>query len=891
MRKRLVYPVAIIGLLIPAGLMLTVAPPPRVRAYDPPPVERYLYGAYPFSGSAKLILANSTMGEVTIEGKLYSPAGQIAPLQDVVLPAHAQKVVDLDGQIANAGPDFRSGGIELEFYSADPGIAAQLHLREGAGEQPIDIPLKAAGAYRSSRLEGLWMVPAGDARLGLILHNRTAVAASATVAITRRDGSVLLSRAVTLDPHGSRQFQSPEIHQQAPGSVGGISIQHNGAPGAILAAGYIQSAARRLSASIPFVDPTTLFGSNIYGAGAQLGNTALAAENFTGQLLVRNLSAQAVPVTASLQCGETRASLGTGTLAPGEARRLTVPADAIACDTGAVGVEVTSPVKSSLLGRWLSVGASGLVVETAIHSVSPNANISGSDPWLVDEETASILYVQNVGNSVAEFVPVIQYARHGHAEPMDHLEQSYMVGQTFVKPGEVVAIDIRALRDQQTPDVHGRILPQDVNSGQIHWLRGSGPALVANVLTVSAARRTASTFAFFCCYCNPRHVELRIQPQNVGGEVGQTQQMQAYEDRTDCHTMTWPVPISASQVSWGSSNIFVASVDGSGQVYMGPFPGSATIVASKWVIESNPDPFIGDGDQCYLDDYCYGSPQCLTDEFERYASASVDVTAPPPPPPPSVSVDSADILADQVVVTLSHAGSSGNLAVTAQGPSVSKTIFSGTRSGGQHTFSFDRNNLPDGQYTSVSATWLNANGSRAVSFRVLGVYRHSQYNTPTESSCTGNAAAAYLVNSVSCAYQSGTLRSDFISQSWLNGSGITITSYYGYNTEQNAQWCINNNYLPADAPGRGFAFVSQILTSCQSLFLNNTTVARSPNDANLTCGDQVLLIGYGTNTVKTVTDTCPICTASQLDNYTTASACSPRAHTDLGNFKTIRVNR
>jgi hypothetical protein len=393
MRKRFAYPVAILGLLIPAGVMLTVAPQPRVRAYDPPAVERYLYAAYPFSGSAKLVLAKSTMGEVTIEGTLYSPSGQSAPLQDVVLSPHAQKVVDLDGQIANAGPDFRTGGIELEFYSADAGVAAQLHLRDGASAQAMDVPLKAAGAFRSNRLEGLWMLPAGDARLGLILHNRSAVGATATVTVTRRDGSALLSRAVTIEPRGSREFHSPEVHQQPPGSVGGISIQHNVAPGALLAAGYIQSASRRLSTGIPFVDPATLFGSNIYGAGVQLGNTALAAESFTGQLFVRNLSSQAVPVTASLQCGETRASLGTGTLAPGEARRLPVPADSITCETGAVGVEVTSPVKGSLLARWLSVGASGLVVETTIHSVSPNTNISGSDPWLVDDETASILYV------------------------------------------------------------------------------------------------------------------------------------------------------------------------------------------------------------------------------------------------------------------------------------------------------------------------------------------------------------------------------------------------------------------------------------------------------------------------------------------------------------------
>jgi hypothetical protein len=251
-------------------------------------------------------------------------------------------------------------------------------------------------------------------------------------------------------------------------------------------------------------------------------------------------------------------------------------------------------------------------------------------------------------------------------------------------------------------------------------------------------------------------------------------------------------------------------------------------------------------------------------------------------------------VADEVRVQLEPANLSGNLLVKAQGPSVSKTLFNATQSGGEHTFSFDRNNLPNGQYTSVTAQWTisgnSITGSKSVSFNVLGTYRHSQYNTPAESSCVGSGANAYAVNSVTCAYQTNSLKSDFIGQSWLNGSGITINSYYGYNTEQNAEWCIDHGFLPADAPGKSFAFVPQILPSCQT-YLDNTTVARSPNDPNLTCGDQVLLVGFGSNTVKTVTDRCPGCTTTQLDNYTTQSACIPRAFTDLGNFKTIRVNR
>ena len=59
---------------------------------------------------------------------------------------------------------------------------------------------------------------------------------------------------------------------------------------------------------------------------------------------------------------------------------------------------------------------------------------------------------------------------------------------------------------------------------------------------------------------------------------------------------------------------------------------------------------------------------------------------------------------------------------------------------------------------------------------------------------------------------------------------------------------------------------------------------RRLSDEHLSCGDSVYIVGVG---VKTVTDRCPDCTPTQLDNYTTASACHDVGH--LGTFKTIKL--
>jgi hypothetical protein len=73
MRKVLVFCVVLLCVSVLAGVSLTLASRPRVVAYEPGAVERYLYAAYPYADEARLVLTNSTMHSVTLKGKLYSP--------------------------------------------------------------------------------------------------------------------------------------------------------------------------------------------------------------------------------------------------------------------------------------------------------------------------------------------------------------------------------------------------------------------------------------------------------------------------------------------------------------------------------------------------------------------------------------------------------------------------------------------------------------------------------------------------------------------------------------------------------------------------------------------------------------------------------------------------
>jgi hypothetical protein len=249
---------------------------------------------------------------------------------------------------------------------------------------------------------------------------------------------------------------------------------------------------------------------------------------------------------------------------------------------------------------------------------------------------------------------------------------------------------------------------------------------------------------------------------------------------------------------------------------------------------------------------------------------------------PVVQVTTADIASDQIVLSLTPNTASGRLVVTLVGVGGSVSLFDGTRSGGTHIFSFNPTNLPARQYTEVKADWtvngVTGTGRRAVSFKVLGVYLHTQYNTPDESSCTGSPENAYITNAA-CNFTQTMLRSDFIRQVNRNGSGHSIN----FGDVVREVFCVQPpRRFPPDAPGRSFR-QQAIRPACGGV-LNDHTVARSPGHPDLRCGDQVLIVGVG---IKTVTDLCPGCSNAQLDNYTTNGACS--GITSLGNFTTIRL--
>lgn len=260
--------------------------------------------------------------------------------------------------------------------------------------------------------------------------------------------------------------------------------------------------------------------------------------------------------------------------------------------------------------------------------------------------------------------------------------------------------------------------------------------------------------------------------------------------------------------------------------------------------------------------------------------------------PGYAKVTKASITDNEVIVELSPANWSGRLQVIAHRDDGSYSVLSDeSRSGssGSITVSFNNGGLPTGMYQDVEATWYamgvgarELHGTEPVQFRVLGTYHHSQYNLPYEGVCGGGPVARDIAPSESqcTTHFSDTLRYDFSNKVDINGTGTSISHGILHTTE--------GTNCRHELSGSHFFMKESATGSWGRLY--DDTVAKGPSHPFLSPNDHVFLVGYnGAYREKEVTDFCPGCETTHLDNFTSGSACYAYLVGDIGDLPTIRL--
>ena len=326
--------------------------------------------------------------------------------------------------------------------------------------------------------------------------------------------------------------------------------------------------------------------------------------------------------------------------------------------------------------------------------------------WQVDAMHDTLLVAGNAGDKPTTTALTLVYNGGKGSYTMER----------FLQPGEQIWADVGSIIGNQTPDKDGHMISQAVTAGSYEVRDVDNPIHGKVYEGKLILDKTYGHAAYGCGVCCG-YRWVAFDPASYSGAVGNSTADFLLAGNA-CTGLSDDVTYSG--YSWNSSNTAVATVQAG---VFTTLVGAGTASGSAYATVPGTNIRQGCPDAAFL-----AMPQSIT----AYA----------------VHVTNVNLSSDQVQVTLQGpSGNTGTLIVSWNGPGGNPDIANESVGPGSYTFNppLDSSHLAAGQYTGVKATWHSVSSSYSTSFDVLGVYEHTQYNTPAESGdCLPDDRAALL---------------------------------------------------------------------------------------------------------------------------------------------------
>ena len=201
--------------------------------------------------------------------------------------------------------------------------------------------------------------------------------------------------------------------------------------------------------------------------------------------------------------------------------------------------------------------AGDLVVDSHVMNEGNPWAGSGANPWHLDQDTESILFLTNESGQPAH----IGFKVTANGSP------SYFLTSLLLNPQETRAIDLRKLRDAQTPDFKKNKVPGAAADGSVIWIRGDNLPVMGRLMLIHRHLGMASNYDCNQCACPYTYDPLLdyVYPDGANLLVADTQPLTYYGGFLDCNHNPYYYNENGS-TSWTSEYPSVATVDSSGTV-------------------------------------------------------------------------------------------------------------------------------------------------------------------------------------------------------------------------------------------------------------------------------------------------------------------------------------
>ncbi|MGH9449474.1 MAG: hypothetical protein ACRD11_02945, partial [Terriglobia bacterium] len=191
--------------------------------------------------------------------------------------------------------------------------------------------------------------------------------------------------------------------------------------------------------------------------------------------------------------------------------------------------------------------ASHMVVDARVENEGNGWAGSGANPWHLDKNTESILYLTNESDKAA---------RIGFSITANGVH--YYLNDLRLQPYETRAINIRLLRDAQIPDFRGSKIPANATDGSVNWIRIDNVAVMGRLMAITRNGRMNSSYDCCVSCCPASLFNLAVTgPYGFDLLPGQSQQLNDVGYYQDCNgNQTFPTIYAI----WSSDDPNAASV-------------------------------------------------------------------------------------------------------------------------------------------------------------------------------------------------------------------------------------------------------------------------------------------------------------------------------------------
>lgn len=439
-------------------------------------------------------------------------------------------------------PQSSEGNALIEFLAEAPGaINAFAQIVNQSESIAFSFPFQHTVSNAESKLDGVVWFNDRETDAFFSIYNTSGQKVAATPILFIGQQPMKLAQ-VKLNEFEARTIKIPRINRKSddyPLSAG-ITIEHDGAPGTIIAQGWATNVARGFSTGFSFTstkcDCEPGEKRHLYGTGVPIGESSMMqGAIFNPLLTLRNTSQAPIKVapTFSFMLGDIpkKVRLPNVTLAKQETRVTSlrqyqqtglIP-DVI--NIGSIELEFESE-SGGLIAELASVSSTGFYTSQVPLVCSGKNALHMS--WRTDGDWDSILQIENISKhqTVAELT--ISYPG------------GLYVTEKHLKAGELATISVKQLQQSQTPDSNGKLLPGSATIGGVNiWSKDVNQALIINGMIINSVTGT-------CGFCGGfgavQFYGLTDMPQNCFGtafreyEVNETVpvQMYLYFDTSQC---------------------------------------------------------------------------------------------------------------------------------------------------------------------------------------------------------------------------------------------------------------------------------------------------------------------------------------------------------------------